>query len=127
VIGIGCLEKLPEVVSGLSRLVLKITLSSGDELLVRVTNILVIDTHITVGGDCDSLGPPLRPPFVTFCTPLHTLVGCLGWRSLTAPGGHFPTALNENSPDRLLAKGVPSGNVEELLHGLWLVTVELMH
>jgi hypothetical protein len=27
----------------------------------------------------------------------------------------------------LLARGVPSGNVEQLLRGLWLITAELMH
>jgi hypothetical protein len=127
VIGAGCLKKLLDVVGGLPHLTLEITLNSGDEPLVGVANILVVVTLITTGGDRDSLGPPLQPPFVTFGTPLHALVSCLGWRSLTATGGRFPAALNKNGSDRLLARGVPGGDVEELLCGLWLVTAELMH
>jgi hypothetical protein len=45
----------------------------------------------------------------------------------TAAGGHFLTVLYKNGHDRLLTRGIPSGNVEELLHGLWLVMAELMH
>jgi hypothetical protein len=59
VIWIGCLEKLLKVVGGLPRLAPEITLSSGDELLVVVANILVILTLIIAGGDRDSLGPLL--------------------------------------------------------------------
>jgi hypothetical protein len=44
-----------------------------------------------------------------------------------AAGGRFPDVLYENGPDRLLARGMPSADVKELLHGLWLVTTELMH
>jgi hypothetical protein len=29
--------------------------------------------------------------------------------------------------DHFLTRGVPNGNVEEVLHGLWLVMAELMH
>jgi hypothetical protein len=90
VIGTGCLEKLLKVVSGLPCLVLKITLSSGDELLIGVTNILVVVTLVAASGDHDSLRPPLQPLFVAFGTPLHALVGCLGWRSSTPTRGHFP-------------------------------------
>jgi hypothetical protein len=57
VIGTGCLEKLLKVVSGLLRLALEIMLSSSDELLIRVANILVVVTLIVAGGDRDSLGP----------------------------------------------------------------------
>jgi hypothetical protein len=127
VIGTGCLEKLLEVVCGLQRLAHEIALSSGAKLLVRVTNILVVVALIRASGHCDSLGPPLQPPFVTFGAPLHALVSCLGWRSLTATGGSFPTTLNKNGPDRLLARGMPGGDVEELLLGLWLVMANLMH
>jgi hypothetical protein len=112
---------------GLSCLALEITLSSGEELLIRVTNILVIVTLVTASSDRDSLGPPLWPPLVAFGTPLHTLVSCLGSHCSTATGGCFPVVLNKNGPDCLLARGMPGGNVEELLCGLWLVTAELMH
>jgi hypothetical protein len=127
VIGIGCLKKLLEVISRLSRLALEITLSSGDELLIRVTNILVIVTLVTSGSDHDSLGLLLRPPLVAFGAPLHALVGCLGRCPLTTIEGHFPTVLYENDPDHLLTRGMLGCDVEELLRGLRLVTVELMH
>jgi hypothetical protein len=65
------------VISELPRLTLEIALNSDDELLIGVTNILVIVTLIVAGSDCDSLGPPLRPPLVAFDTPLCALVGCL--------------------------------------------------
>jgi hypothetical protein len=54
-ISVDCFEKLFEVIGGLPRLALRITLGGGDELLVRVTNVLVIIALITVGGDRDSL------------------------------------------------------------------------
>jgi hypothetical protein len=41
--------------------------------------------------------------------------------------GPFPTVLDENGPDRLLARGMPGGDDEELIRGLWLVMAELMH
>jgi hypothetical protein len=58
---------------------------------------------------------------------LTPFVGCLGWCSSTVTGGRFLAALKENGPGRLLARGMPSANVEELLCGLWLGTAELMH
>jgi hypothetical protein len=42
-------------------------------------------------------------------------------------GGRLLAALHENSPDALLARGMPSSNVEELLCGLGLVMAELVH
>jgi hypothetical protein len=77
--------------------------------------------------DCDSLGPLLQPPLVTFGAPLHALIGCLGGRPSTTVRGHLPTARYKNGPDGLLTKGVPGGNVKELLGGLWVVVAELMH
>jgi hypothetical protein len=55
----GCFEKLFEVISGLPRLGLRITLGSGDKLLVRVTDVLVIVALIIASGDRDSLCLPL--------------------------------------------------------------------
>jgi hypothetical protein len=97
---------------------MKIMLSNGDELLIGVANILVIVTIVIAGSDHDSLGPPFRPPFVAFGIPLHALVGCLGGHPSTTTRGHFPAVLYENGPDCLLARGIPGGDVEELLHGL---------
>jgi hypothetical protein len=76
----GCFEKLFDVIGKLLRLVLRITLGDGDELLVGVASVLVIIALITSGGDRDSLWSSLRPPLIASSTPPCTLVGCLGWR-----------------------------------------------
>jgi hypothetical protein len=99
--GIGCLKKLLEVISGLTRLVLEIMLSSGDELRIGVANNFVVVTLIVAGSDRDSLGLPLQPPLVAFDNPLRTLVGSPQGRPSTAAGGRFPAILYENSLDRL--------------------------
>jgi hypothetical protein len=125
-IGVGCFEKLLQVIGGLLCLALKIRLGS-DELLIGVTSVLVVITFIADGGNHDPLGPPLWPPLVASGVPLCTLVCCLGLRPPTAARGCLLADLHENSPDCFLARGVPSGDVEELLHGLWLVTTELVH
>jgi hypothetical protein len=41
-IGAGCLEKVLDVISGLPRLALEVVLNSGNELLIGVTDLLVI-------------------------------------------------------------------------------------
>jgi hypothetical protein len=51
----------------------------GGELLIEVTNILVVLKLIVAGGDDDSLGSLLRPPLVTYGAPFCALVCCLGW------------------------------------------------
>jgi hypothetical protein len=102
-------------------------LNGDDELLVGVASILVVITLVTASGYRDSVGPPLRPPIVASSAPLCTLVGCLGRCAPTSAWGHLPAALQKNGPDCFLARGVPGGNVEELLNGLWLVTTELVH
>jgi hypothetical protein len=126
-IGIGCLQKLLEVIAGQSCLALDLALDGGNELLIGVANVLVIVTLIAAGGDHESLGSPLRPPLVAYGTPFCALVGCLGWCPPIAAGGCLPAALDENGPDRLLTKGMPGGDVEKLLRCLWLVMAKLMH
>jgi hypothetical protein len=69
VIGTGRLEKLLEVVSGLLRLALEITLNSDDELLLGVTNILVVVTLVTAGSGRGHLGRHFGPPLVAFGAP----------------------------------------------------------
>jgi hypothetical protein len=90
VIGIGSLEKLLEVFSGLSRLALEIALSSSDELLVRVTNILVVVALIAAGGDRDSLGLPFQPPFFSFGALFVPLLFVLGGTPRLPSGAAFP-------------------------------------
>jgi hypothetical protein len=89
VIGVGCFEKLLEVICGLSCLELKVALGSGNEFLVRVASIVVIIILIAACGDCDSLGSLLRPPLVFYGAHFHTLVGYLGWRPSIAVRGAF--------------------------------------
>jgi hypothetical protein len=45
----GCFEKLLKVIHQLPRLVFKITLDRGNELLVGVTGILIIITFVAIG------------------------------------------------------------------------------
>jgi hypothetical protein len=73
------------------------------------------------------LGSPLQPPLVAFDTPLCALIGCLEWRPSTVTRGRLPVVLDKNGPNHVLTRGVPGGNVEQLIHGLWLIAAELMH
>jgi hypothetical protein len=125
-IWVGCFKKLFKVIGRLSRLVLKNMLDGDDELLVRVANVLIVITIVIAGGDRDLLGSPLWSPLVTSSTPLCTLGDCLGWHPLTTAGCCLPTVLHKNGLDCFLARGMPGGDVEELLCGLWLVTTELV-
>jgi hypothetical protein len=77
-IGTCCLEKILKVIDGQPCLALDLVLSGGNELLIGVTNVLVIVTLITAIGDRDSLGSPLRVPLVAYGTHFCALVCCLG-------------------------------------------------
>jgi hypothetical protein len=70
-IGISCVQKLLDVISGQPCLVLDLTLGGSN-------NILVIFTLIVASGDCNLLGSPLWPPLVTPSAPFCVLVGTLG-------------------------------------------------
>jgi hypothetical protein len=111
-VGAGYLKKLLEVIGGLSCLTLEIMLSNGDELLVRVVGLLVVVALVTASGDHDSSGSPLWPSLVTFGTPLCAFTARLERRPSTTARGRLVVALNKNGPDYLLARGVPSGDVE---------------
>jgi hypothetical protein len=45
----------------------------------------------------------------------------------TAAWGCLFAVLYEDNPDRFHARGIPGGDVEKLLHGLWLVMSKLVH
>jgi hypothetical protein len=77
-IGTWCLEKLLEVIDGQPCLALDLVLIGGNELLIGVTNVLVIVTLIIATSDRDSLGSPLWVPLVASGTPFYALVCCLG-------------------------------------------------
>jgi hypothetical protein len=124
----ACFEKLLVVIHQLPCLVLQITLGSSYELLVRVASILVIISFIVPGGDRNLLGhrfsPILSLPTRHF-VPLSAAV--VGTPPPIAARGRLPAVLYKNGPDRFLARGRPGGDVEEVLHGLWLLLAELMH
>jgi hypothetical protein len=120
-------EKFLEVIERLSCLVLEVTLGSSNELLVRIISLLVVVTLFVAASDYYSLGSLLWPPLIAFGAPPCILANRLEWCPLTTTGGCLPVTLDENSPDCLLARGMPSGDVEQLLHGLWLIVTELMH
>jgi hypothetical protein len=119
--------KLLDVIGKLPRLVFEVMLGNGDELLIRIIGFLIIVTLVVAGSDCDLLGSPLGPPLVAFGAPPYTHADCLEWCPLTAAGAHPCVTLDENGPGHLLARGMPGGNVKQLLRGLWLITTELMH
>jgi hypothetical protein len=73
----SCLEKLFEVIGRLPCLVLQITLSNDDVLLIEVTDRHVLVTFVIAGSDHDSLGSSLWPPIVTSRIPLSPLVPLL--------------------------------------------------
>jgi hypothetical protein len=94
---------------------------------MSANNILVVIALIAAGSDCDSLGSLLWPPLIALGTHLRILASCLEGHPSTTIGGRLPIVLDENGSNRLLARGVPGGDVGQLLHGLWLITDELLH
>jgi hypothetical protein len=127
IVGAGHREKHLEVIGGLPCLALKVVFSSGDEFLIGVVSIFVVAALVTAGSDHDSLGSPLWPPLVAFGASLRTHTGCLERHPSTTVGGHLGDTVDKNNSDRLLARGVLGGNVEQLLRGLWLIAVEVMN
>jgi hypothetical protein len=126
-VGTCLLKKLLEVIGHLLCLAFEVVHGGSDDLLIRIIRLLVVVALVTAGSDCNPLGSPLGPPLIAFSTPLCTLADCLKWHPLIAAGGQPPVTLDENGHDRLLTRGVPSGDVDQLRCGLWLVMTELMH
>jgi hypothetical protein len=98
----GFLEKLLEVISRLSHLVLSVTLGGSNELIIRIVVLLVALTLIAASSNYDPLGSTLWPPLVAFSTPLCAFAGCFGWCPLATARDHLPIILDENSHDYLL-------------------------
>jgi hypothetical protein len=61
-VGAGCFEKLLKVIGGLPCVTIEVALSNGNELLVKVVGLLVVDALTVAGSDCNSFGSPLWPP-----------------------------------------------------------------
>jgi hypothetical protein len=126
-VGVGCLKKLLKVIGSLACLALEIPLDSDNKFLIRVIDLLVIVSLVSTGHKCDLLGSPLEPPLAAFNAPLCPIAGCFGWHLSAAAGDCLPIALDKNGPDYLFTGGMPGGDIEQLLRGLWLVLAELMH
>jgi hypothetical protein len=92
VVLVGCHEKLLDVISRLPHLPFEITLGSSNVFLIRVIGLLVVVIFITVGGNYDPLGAPLRPPLAAFGTPLNAFAGGLRVAPWLLPGTASPSA-----------------------------------
>jgi hypothetical protein len=75
-VGTGRFEKFLKMVFPLSRIMLQITLSRRDILLVRAARFSVV--IITAGSDCDSSKAPLLPPFVALSAFLSAFASAFG-------------------------------------------------
>jgi hypothetical protein len=109
----------------LPHLVLENTLCGHDILFAGVISFLIIAT--IVGRDSDELGVLLLPFLATLGAFPSALDGGFGWCYSVAAGDCFHVAQDESGPNRLLARGVPNGNVKWLLGSFWLITIELVY
>jgi hypothetical protein len=83
---------------------LKIMLGGSHELLIGVTDVLVVIIFIMTGGDCDSLGPPPRPPLIALDALFVPLLVATVDAPRPPPGAAFPlhclkTTLTASSPE----------------------------
>jgi hypothetical protein len=77
-VGAGHLEKLLKVIDRLLHLALEVPLINGNEVLIRIIDLLVIVTLIIASCNRGPLGLPLWPPLVAFGAPLCAFVSYLG-------------------------------------------------
>jgi hypothetical protein len=79
------------------------------------THTMSIQIDLKIGCDKSSLSPL----FATHDTFLSTLAGGFGWHRPAAAGDRFPIAWDKDGPDRLLARGVSGGDINQLLGGVF--------
>jgi hypothetical protein len=96
----------------------EIALGSGDVFLIGVISLLVVVIFVAASSNYDPLGARLWPPPTTFGSPFRAFVGSLGRCPSAVDSERLFVALDENSPDYLLCRGVPSSDVKQLLCGL---------
>jgi hypothetical protein len=123
----GHVEKLLEVIDRLSRLALEIVLGGSDAFLINIVCLLSIIIANVASSNRDPLLVVLWPLLTAFGTSLSAFTGNLGWWPSAATTDHLPITLDIDRPDLLFTIGVPSGNVKQLLHGIRLITSEVMH
>jgi hypothetical protein len=124
VVRVGHFEKFLEMVLRLSPLALEVVLGDSDILLSRVASFLVI--AIIMGHNSDVPGAPIMPLLSALGTFPSTLDGGFRRCCSATTYGCFHVAQDEGSPNRLLARGVPGGDIKQLLGGVWVITTELM-
>jgi hypothetical protein len=93
-----------------SRSFLKWSLGGHHTLLARVAGFLI--TTIIVGCRGAAAWAPPQPHHATHAALLNALGGGLGWLYPASTGDRFRVAQDEGYPNRLLTRGVSSGNVE---------------
>jgi hypothetical protein len=94
-------------------LALEITLGGHDILLIGSVGFRVV--IVATGHDCDPSGVLLFPLLATIRAFLSAFAGGFGWCCPAAAEDHFPIAQNKDDPGRLLARGVPGGDIKQLL------------
>jgi hypothetical protein len=118
-------EKFLEIVFWLPCLALRIMLDDCDILLVKVARFFVIIG--AASSDCDLPRASLPALLIALCTFLSASADGFGQHCPAAFGDRLLTAKNKCSPNGLLTRGMPSGDIKKLLGGVQLITVELMH
>jgi hypothetical protein len=122
---IGYFEKFLKVLIRLSCLALDVVLSGSDLLLIGVIRFLVV--IVAAGSSSDPWGCCFCPLFAIFGTFLSVFACGFGRFPTAANRDHFLIALNKDDPDRLFARSMLSGDIKQLLGGLWLIATEFMH
>jgi hypothetical protein len=118
----GCFKKFLKMVFRLPRMVLEVTLNGCDILLIEAVQFIVI----VIAAASSNYDPSGAPPLLLLAA-LGAFVGGVGWCRPTATGDHFPITPNKDGPDCLLARGVPGGNIKQLLGSVRLIAPEFTH
>jgi hypothetical protein len=121
----GHFEKFLEMVPRLPCLALEVSLGSRDILFIGVIRFLVV--VVATSCECDPPGMPLLPLLAALSAFLCVFDGGLGRCGMATTRGCFPVAQNEGSPNCFLARCVPGSDIKQLLGGVRLITIELMH
>jgi hypothetical protein len=121
----GHFEMFFKMVLRCSHLALEAMFSGRDTLLARVTGFLIATA--IVGRYDDAVRAPLLPLLAALGAFHSTLGGGHRWGCPAATGGRFHATLDEGNPNHLLARGLSSGNVEQLFGSCRLFMAELVY
>jgi hypothetical protein len=103
-------EKFLKMVLRIPRQALEVRHDSHEILLSRVASFLVV--AIVARRDSDALGAPLLPLLAALGAFPRTIDGGFGWCCSIVDGGCFHVAQDEGSPNRLLVRVVPGGDIK---------------